>query len=129
MVKPSLDSIASAKQKLAEELRKLEAQEALFHVEQAAEAFAEVASLVSRYGRSFSTKQRAEIVMMLAADLPRRGGQAKRQVAPKYWLPHTGETWTGRGRMPRAFAAWEATSAYSTWKTAHPSEKFPAFPG
>jgi len=39
MTKPSLDSIASAKAKLAEELRKLEEQEVQLLQEQAADAF------------------------------------------------------------------------------------------
>lgn len=129
MTKPSLDSIASAKAKLAEELRKLEEQEVQLLQEQAADAFAEVANLVSQYGKSFSAKQRAEIVSMLATDVPKKTGSVKKEVAPKYWLPHTGETWSGRGRTPRAFAAWEGTSAYTTWKASHPNEKFPAFPG
>lgn len=129
MTKPSLDSIASAKAKLAEELRKLEEQEVQLLQEQAADAFAEVANLVSQYGKSFSAKQRAEIVSLLGADVPKKAGGVKKEVAPKYWLPHTGETWSGRGRTPRAFAAWEGTSAYTTWKASHPNDKFPAFPG
>lgn len=76
-----------------------------------------------------SAKQRAEIVSLLGADVPKKAGGVKKEVAPKYWLPHTGETWSGRGRTPRAFAAWEGTSAYTTWKASHPNEKFPAFPG
>ncbi|HLL17473.1 MAG TPA: H-NS family nucleoid-associated regulatory protein, partial [Rubrivivax sp.] len=52
-----------------------------------------------------------------------------KEVAPKYWLPHSQETWTGRGRPPKAFTAWEGTAAYREWKAAHPQEKFPKFPG
>lgn len=33
---------------------------------------------------------------------------AKRQVAPKYRHPETGETWSGRGKAPRWLAAEEA---------------------
>nr|WP_313244532.1 H-NS family nucleoid-associated regulatory protein [Stenotrophomonas rhizophila] len=84
---------------------------------------------MSQYGRSFSTKQRAEIVKMLAVDTTKQSGHAKKEVALEYWLPPTGETWIGRGRTPRAFAAWEGTPAYTTWKATHPSEKFPALPG
>ncbi|KVD75508.1 hypothetical protein WI89_08105 [Burkholderia ubonensis] len=27
--------------------------------------------------------------------------RGKRHVAPKYWNPETGETWSGRGKLPR----------------------------
>jgi DNA-binding protein H-NS len=36
---------------------------------------------------------------------------AKRQVAPKYRHPKTGETWSGRGKPPRWLAAAEASGA------------------
>jgi len=134
MSKPTLDSIASAKAKLEEELRKLQDQEAQLRQQQSADAFAEVAGLLSSYGEHFSAKQKAELIDALGAG---KIGQAKKpknartgkEVAPKYWLPHSGETWTGRGRPPKAFAAWEGTAAYREWKAAHPQEKFPKFPG
>lgn len=87
MTKPSLDSIASAKAKLAEELRKLEEQEVQLLQEQAADAFAEVASLVSQYGKSFSSKQRAELVTMLGADVPKRGLRRRRKWHPSIGFP------------------------------------------
>ncbi|WP_425478049.1 H-NS family nucleoid-associated regulatory protein, partial [Xanthomonas cucurbitae] len=43
-------------------------------------------------------------------------------MAPKYWLPHTHETWIGRGRPPRALKAWEGTPAYKQWEASHPDE-------
>jgi len=39
------------------------------------------------------------------------GSAAKRQVAPKYRHPKTGETWSGRGKAPRWLAAEEAAGA------------------
>ena len=129
MTKSSLESIASAKAKLGEELRKLEEQEAVLLQEQAASVFIEVASMVSQHGKSFSAKQRAELVAALGGDTPVKAGGRKREVAPKYWLPHSGETWTGRGKTPLAFVAWEGTSAYNEWKASHPNDKFPMFPG
>ncbi|KRA50252.1 H-NS family nucleoid-associated regulatory protein [Pseudoxanthomonas sp. Root630] len=131
MSKPTLDSIATAKAKLEEELRKLEQQEAQLRQQQAADAFAEVMNLLGQYGQHFNAKQKAEIVSAVGAStLTRvRKPTSQQEVAPKYWLPHTQETWTGRGRPPRAFTAWEGTAAYKEWKAKHPNEKFPKYPG
>ena len=131
MSKPTLDSIATAKAKLEEELRKLEQQEADLREQQAADAFGEVMGLLGQYGRHFSAKQKAELVAAVGAGSATRPRKetASKEVAPKYWLPHTQETWSGRGRPPRAFTAWEGTAAYKEWKAKHPGEKFPKFPG
>lgn len=131
MTKPTLDSIATAKAKLEEELRKLEEQEVQLRQQQSAEAYSEVMSLLDQYGQLFTAKQKAEIVTAVGASSPSRPKKVavSKEVAPKYWLPHSGETWTGRGRPPRAFTAWEGTAAYKEWKARHPNEKFPKFPG
>ncbi|MFT4196416.1 MAG: H-NS family nucleoid-associated regulatory protein [Pseudoxanthomonas sp.] len=130
----NLASIAEAKARLAEELRKLEEQEVQLRQQQASQAFGDVVRLLNDFGSLFSAKQRAEIAALAGAEdkpvrAPAARGKAKREVAPKYWLPHSGETWTGRGRTPKAFAAWEGTAAYNEWKSRHPDEKFPKFPG
>lgn len=129
--KLDLDSIAQAKAKLAEDLRKLEEQEAQIRQNQASESFSQVIAILNDFGQHFSAKQKAEIVALIGEGKVRKtaNGQAKREVAPKYWLPHSGETWTGRGRTPKAFAAWEGTAAYKEWKSRHPEQKFPAYPG
>ncbi|AZR30118.1 H-NS histone family protein [Xanthomonas vasicola] len=134
MSKPTLDSIASAKAKLAEELKKLEEQEATLLVEEASSAFLQVSDLLSRFGQHFTAKQKAELAAQVGSSIPVQGrpkkaAGTKKEVAPKYWLPHTQETWTGRGRTPRSFAAWEGSAAYKEWKAKHPDEKFPKFPG
>jgi DNA-binding protein H-NS len=131
MSKPTLDSIASAKAKLEEELRKLEEQEVQLRQQQSSDAFAEVMSLLAQYGALFTAKQKADIVTAVGSASPVRAKKAapSKDISPKYWLPHSGETWTGRGRPPRAFAAWEGTAAYKEWKARHPNEKFPKFPG
>lgn len=102
MSKPTLDSIATAKAKLEEELRKLEEQESQLRQQQAADAFAEVMSLLSQYGQHFSAKQKGEIVAAAGANSPAKAKKeaGAKEVAPKYWLPHTQETWSGRGRPP-----------------------------
>ncbi|WP_295945648.1 H-NS family nucleoid-associated regulatory protein [uncultured Xanthomonas sp.] len=134
MTQSSLATIASAKSKLEEELRKLEEQEAALRQEQVAAAVAEITSLLSQYSGHFTPKQKAELAVAIGASSPGRGrraapAQAKKEVAPKYWLPHTQETWSGRGRTPLAFKAWEGTAAYKQWKASHPDEKFPKYPG
>lgn len=125
-----LGSIATAKAKLAEELRKLEKQEAELRQQQAGRAFEQVLALLNEFGGHFSARQKTDIAGFFAVDTrPRKSPSSKYEVQPKYWLPHSGETWSGRGRAPRAFAAWEGTVAYKDWKAKHPDEKFPKFPG
>ena len=131
MTKPTLDSIATAKAKLEEELRKLEEQEVQLRQQQSADAYTEIMGLLAQYGALFTAKQKAEIIAAVGSSSPRRPKKAaaSKEITPKYWLPHSGETWTGRGRPPRAFTAWEGTAAYKEWKARHPNEKFPKFPG
>lgn len=134
MNKPTFDSIASAKAKLAEELKKLEEQEASLLEEEASHAFLQVSDLLSRFGQRFTAKQKADIAAQVSGlgggpGRPKKATSPKKEIEPKYWLPHTQETWTGRGRTPRAFAAWEGSAAYKEWKAKHPDEKFPKYPG
>ncbi|MCC4595412.1 H-NS histone family protein [Xanthomonas campestris pv. phormiicola] len=128
----NLQSITQAKAKLAEELRELEVQEAQLLQSQAMEAFSAIVRLLAEFSSHFSAKQKAEVATLVGAgeQKPKKSANATRSEAvPKYWLPHSHETWSGRGRMPRAFAAWEGTAAYNEWKARHPDQKFPAFPG
>ncbi|MBA0350872.1 MULTISPECIES: H-NS family nucleoid-associated regulatory protein [Stenotrophomonas] len=127
----TLEAIASAKAKLAEELKKLEEQEVKLMEEEASSAFANVSELLNRFGHFFSAKQKSEIANHFNAtsSTGKKSSGSRKEVAQKYWLPHTQETWSGRGRTPRAFAAWEGSAAYKEWKAAHPDEKFPKFPG
>ncbi|MET7140102.1 H-NS histone family protein [Xanthomonas sp. PPL139] len=134
MNKLSLTAISSAKSKIQDEIRKLEEQEVALRQEQAASALTEIIGLLSQYSKHFTPKQRAELAVAIGASSPGRPrkaapAQAKKEVAPKYWLPHTQETWSGRGRTPLAFKAWEGTAAYKQWKASHPEEKFPKYPG
>nr|WP_256127394.1 H-NS family nucleoid-associated regulatory protein [Xanthomonas euvesicatoria] len=129
-----MESITSAKAKIEEELRKLEEQEAALRQQQAASAVAEIIGLLSQYSEHFTPKQKAELAAAIGASSPGRGrkaalAKAKNDVVPKYWLPHTQETWSGRGRTPLAFKAREGTAAYKQWKAGHPDEKFPKYPG
>lgn len=131
MNKPTLDTIATAKAKLAEELRQLEKQELEIRREEASAAHAGILELLAKFGDEFTDKQRSEIVAATGAKAAPRAKKAGvgKEVAPKYWLPHTGETWSGRGRPPKAFAAWVGTVSHREWKANHPDEKFPKYPG
>ena len=63
----NLSSIAAAKAKLAEELRKLEEQEAELRQQQASDAFAEVMKLLHDYAPHFGAKQKSEIAAVIGA--------------------------------------------------------------
>lgn len=124
-----LSSISEEKQKITERLAELERQEAELFAEQAQEVVDKLIACAM-----YVSPEQARAIMKAIAPQPRpdtrhRLSTPRRQVAPKYWLPHSGETWTGRGRTPKAFVAWEGSAAYSEWKAGHPDEKFPAFPG
>ncbi|WP_416204007.1 H-NS histone family protein [Xanthomonas euvesicatoria] len=127
----SLSALAAAKEKLAEEIRKLEEQEAQLRQQQSSEAYTEIVKLLDQYTDHFSAKQKSEIAALIGAGVakPKNAASAKKEVAPKYWLPHNQETWSGRGRPPKAFTIWQGSASYKEWKAKHPDEKFPAFPG
>lgn len=124
-----LDSIAQAKAKLLQELQKLEEQEKAERANEAASAHASIISLLEQFSSFFSAKQRSDIAAYLGTAPARAAGtkSGRSEVKPKYQLPHTGETWTGRGRTPKSFAAWEGTAAYKEWKARHPELKFPLY--
>ena len=67
MNKPTLDSIASAKAKLAEELRKLEDQEAKLIEDEASDAFLQISDLLSRFGQHLTSKQKADIASQVGS--------------------------------------------------------------
>ncbi|CAD7347236.1 MULTISPECIES: H-NS histone family protein [Xanthomonas] len=131
MTTASLSALAAAKEKLAEEIRKLEEQEAQLRQQQSSEAYSEIVKLLDQYTEHFSAKQKSEIAALIGADVakPKKAASMKKEVAPKYWLPHNQETWSGRGRPPKAFTIWQGSASYKEWKAKHPDEKFPAFPG
>ncbi|MBN6149710.1 H-NS histone family protein [Xanthomonas sp. AmX2] len=124
----NLQQIAEAKAKLHEEIRKLEEQEKQAREGETNAAHANVLSLLEQFSEYFSAKQRSEIAAYVTAAAPKAAKSAaggRSEVKPKYQLPHTGETWSGRGRTPKSFAAWEGTAAYKEWKARHPDLKFP----
>ncbi|WP_045761907.1 H-NS histone family protein [Xanthomonas albilineans] len=128
----NLQQIAEAKAKLQEEMRKLEEQEKQARESQTNAAHANVLSLLEQFAEFFTTKQRNEIASYVNSPAPKvtkvaKAASGRSDVKPKYQLPHTGETWSGRGRTPKPFAAWEGTAAYNEWKARHPELKFPLF--
>ena len=125
----NLQQLAEAKAKLHEEIRKLEEQEKQAREGETSAAHANVLSLLEQFAEFFSAKQRNEIAAYVTSAAPKaastKSAGGRSEVKPKYQLPHTGETWSGRGRTPKAFAAWEGTAAYNEWKARHPDLKFP----
>lgn len=122
-----LDSIAQAKAKLLDELQKLEEQEKTERASEASSAHATIVSLLEQFAGHFNTKQRNDIAAYLGTTTARKDvvKTGRSEVRPKYELPGTGETWSGRGRTPKAFAAWEGTESYKEWKAKNPDLKFP----
>ena len=129
-----LDSIVAAKAKLAEQIKALEQEEAELRRQQINQAFDKVLALLNGFASQFSSKQKADIATFFGDEAVAKKQASKRkssrqEVQPKYWLPHSGDTWSGRGRMPKAFAAWHGSASYKEWKAKHPDEKFPKYPG
>ncbi|MCC8617028.1 H-NS histone family protein [Xanthomonas vesicatoria] len=131
MTTASLSALAAAKEKLAAEIRKLEEQEAQLRQQQSSEAYSAIVKLLDQYTEHFSAKQKSEIAALSGAGVtkPNKAASTKKEVAPKYWLPHNQETWSGRGRPPKAFTIWQGSASYKEWKAKHPDEKFPKYPG
>ena len=100
------------------------------------EAFERVNLLLHAHYADFSPAQQRKIRAVLGVENPIRPSPPRRPATParddgqpRFWLPFSGETWSGRGRPPKAFAAWEGTVAHTEWKKHHPNERFPAYPG
>lgn len=100
------------------------------------EAYERVTVLLNASYADFSPEQQQRIRALVAGDaaasVAKRAKPAKtarEPLPPRYWLPHTQETWSGRGRVPQTFLAWEGTVAHTEWKKHHPDERFPAYPG
>lgn len=105
----------------------------------AKEAYKRANLLLSAYFEDFSPAQQRRIREAIGANAtskpPKQAKVLKAPRAPKedlpprFWLPFSGETWSGRGRPPAAFLAWEGTIAHTEWKKRHPGERFPTYPG
>ncbi len=100
------------------------------------EAFERVTLLLSASYADFSPEQQRRIRAAVGADAAsatvkpvRAAKPVAKEATPRFWLPHSGVTWSGRGRAPQAFLAWEGTVAHTEWKKHHPDERFPKYPG
>ncbi|MGA6149699.1 hypothetical protein [Stenotrophomonas sp. NPDC077461] len=99
------------------------------------EAYERVLVLLNASFADFSPEQQRRIRAAVAVEHSTHPGprakpaKAAAETPPRYWLPHSQVTWSGRGRVPQAFLAWEGTVAHTEWKKHHPDERFPAYPG
>jgi DNA-binding protein H-NS len=100
------------------------------------EAYERVTLLLNASYADFSPEQQRRVRALVAGEAAaspvKRAKPAKapgQELPPRYWLPHSQVTWSGRGRIPQSFLAWEGTVAHTEWKKHHPDERFPAFPG
>lgn len=100
------------------------------------EAYERVTLLLSTSFADFTPEQQRRIQALVGAEGPARREKpakaakaAKEDLPPRFWLPHSGATWSGRGRVPNAFLSWEGTVAHTEWKKTHPDQRFPAYPG
>lgn len=124
-----LSSIAKAKAKLLKDLQDLEKKEREQRMQESVAAHRNIISLIGQYGDVFSLKQREDILSLLGGTLKPLPETRKWRydVKPKYQLPDTGQTWSGRGRPPKAFVDWESSPAYKDWKDKNPNLKFPLY--
>ncbi|MFL9874616.1 H-NS histone family protein [Paraburkholderia megapolitana] len=72
------------------ELKKIEFEIDLAREQEARLIAERVVALLAEYGITIDNK----------TDAPRRARRTGTRVAPKYWNPATGATWSGRGRAP-----------------------------
>ncbi|WP_394540279.1 H-NS family nucleoid-associated regulatory protein [Lysobacter enzymogenes] len=93
--------------------------------------------VLQRYAEVLTPAQRRKLAKISGSELdseaakaPARAARARKvgRVAPKYCLP-TGEIWTGRGRTPVAFAAWEKGAEGKAWRKTNEGGRFPAIDG
>ncbi|WP_099562354.1 H-NS family nucleoid-associated regulatory protein [Stenotrophomonas maltophilia] len=123
--KSNLSAIAAQKQKLLEELKKLEQQEHDERKSEAESAYTNIIGLLEEFGPFFELKQRNEIVRQAGGSKKiTSNNTARAEVLPKFQLP-SGETWTGRGRTPTAFVAWAESEKGKKWIEANPDQKWP----
>jgi DNA-binding protein H-NS len=94
------------------------------------EAHGRLIALLQAHFEGFSVKQRDRIAALIGIKTTAATSTpARNDDVPRYWLPFSGQTWSGRGRPPTEFVAWEGTVAHTAWKKRHPDERFPRFPG
>lgn len=125
----NLNDIAAQKYKLQRQMAVLQAQESEMRGKAILTAHADLLVLLEKHRKDFTAKQKQEISSALSAGrTPKTARPTSAAAQAKYQLPHTGQTWSGRGRMPKSFAAWQATVAYTEWKAQHPGLKFPSCP-
>lgn len=106
------ESYATLQAKIEKEISKLQKKAEALQTKRRKPVIASIVSSMREYN---ITPEEIAAAFSGAAKTPRATSSrkatpnaAKRQVAPKYRHPQSGETWSGRGKAPRWLAAEEA---------------------
>lgn len=106
------ETYASLQAKIEKEISKLQKKAEALHTKRRKPIIASIVASMREYS---ITPEEVATAFSGAAKAPRAAAgrkaaspAVKRQVAPKYRHPSSGETWSGRGKAPRWLAAEEA---------------------
>lgn len=125
-------------QSINAEIKQLEAQRKL--IEKRDGEVPKALAVLQKFAKVLSPAQRRQVAKLIGETLDYKPARASKaapasrkgrklgKVAPKFRLP-TGETWTGRGLTPKAFAAWAKSTEGKAWAQANPGSKFPPVSG
>ena len=120
------------------EIKLLEAQKKL--VEKRDEEVPKALAVIQKYATVLTLVQRRQLAKHIGDEVEpslavepkavRASSKGRKlgKVAPKYRLP-SGETWTGRGLMPRVFSAWLKSAEGKAWTANSSEERFPSAVG
>lgn len=125
-------------QSINAEIKQLEAQRKL--VEKRDGEVPKALAVLQKFAKVLSPAQRRQVAKIIGETLDdklaraskaapaSRKGRKLGKVAAKYRLS-SGETWTGRGLTPKAFAVWAKSAEGKAWAKANPGSKFPPASG
>lgn len=89
------EDLLAQKRELGRQAAELERQITLARKEAQASVIAEIKKLMQAHGLT------PVDIAGISANVDRKSESGRSKVAPKYIMPGTGETWSGRGLMPR----------------------------
>lgn len=109
------ESYAALQAKIEKEISKLQKKAEVLHTKRRKPVIGSIIAMMREYdikpeeiNAAFGAGKPARPQVRRAAGKAPASDGPKRQVAPKYRHPTSGETWSGRGKAPRWLAAAEA---------------------